>query len=335
MRLITACICCMLITVLFMGCGNEWKAQAPASASSSVTVDTFDGYAGQGRIISQTFYEVPKRVLAVSESSIDNMLFLELQDHIAAVSSCTADERWPGTDKYRLFYKLADYGYPSKEAVLGLQPDLIVSWGSLFGDSALGSVTYWHTKGIHTYVLSNTMPAKYSNGRKVENIIRDLRTLTQIFRIQDERLQKIDALQQRIDKLKQKAAAEPAEKRPSVVTIQYVYGNEFYGRGNTDMTTDIIAVAGGRSLDADIGGKKSVEYLIKQNPDVIMVVDMPRRPAEAKIRTMRVHPLLQRVTAVKHNQFFKIPYRAFYGGSVYTIEETERLHEYLKQCIRG
>ena len=325
-----ALIICVLFSLL-TGCGNlhtQKNENTLPQSEKAIVVENYDGYAGQGKLIKQTFTSVPQRVLAVSGSTLDNMIFLGLEKSVVAVSACTTDENYPEAKEYKPFRRLSER-YPSKEAVLGLKPDMIISWGSLFGDSALGTVEYWHKKGVHTYIWSNTVPSKASGPRTLKNIIKDLENLSRIFHVTGQSAEKITKLEKRLDSLKKKKNMIPEGERPGIVTIQYTYGNEYFARSDMDMTTDIIRQAGGVSLDDKIGGKKSIEHLIQKNPDIIMIVDMPSRPGKAKIESLKKNPLLQQVTAVKNDNFFLIPYRAFYGGSVYTIQAAEDLNTFI------
>lgn len=337
MRFIIICICCFSILISITGCTGQ-KKEITSCNLPPVRIDTYDGYAGQGKIVPQTFSKVPERILAVSESTVDNLMFLGLEKRIAAIAGCLTDQRYPEVQYLRCFHILTEGSqYPSKEAVLGFQPDMIVSWGSLFGESSLGSVSYWHGKGIYTYVLSNTIPGKKDKENKekriqrrnLENIIWDLRNLSRIFRIDEEYKTKIDALENRVKALRKNARSASEDNKPTVLTIQYVYGSEYFGRPATDLTTDIIAAAGGRSLDDEVFGKHSIEHLIKKNPDVILIVDMPHRPARQKAAALKKNKLLANIPAVHNNRFFFLPYRTFYGGSPYTIDETERLKDFL------
>ncbi len=321
-----------LILLLSSGCTSTSQPSEPA-AMTPIVIENYDGYAGQGKILRQVYERVPERILAVSEPVVDNLIFLGLQDKIAAVSECTVDSNWPHTKVYKDFRHLTEnYGYPSKEAVLELHPDMVISWGSLFGESSLGSVEYWHQKGMHTYIMSNTVPVK-SCSRKVENIIIDLQNLSKIFRIEKESAVKIEKLAARIAKLQSAVENIQESRRPGVITIQYVYGNEYYGRTDTDLTADIINLAGGRSLDDRFGGKKSVENLIKKDPDIILLVDMPKRPAAAKIKALQSNHALRNVKAIKNNNFFIIPYRAFYCGSEQTVMATEQLQTFMEKIM--
>ncbi len=107
-----------------------------------------------------------------------------------------------------------------------------------------------------------------------------------------------------------------------------MYENEFLGRASTDLTTDIIRLAGGISLD-EKGGKQSLEVLIEKNPDVILAINLIKRPAADAIKAMKEHPSLQKVNAVKNNKFLIIEHTAFYCGCLRTIESIEELAELL------
>ena len=58
---------------------------------------------------------------------------------------------------------------------------------------------------------------------------------------------------------------------------------------------------------------------------------MPQRPAAKKADTLRKNKLLANVGAIKSNRFFFLPYKAFYGGSPCTIDETERLKKFIQK----
>lgn len=334
MNIITKKIAAFLvICVLFAGgCSHKQAKDITGYAPGyPLILDNYDGYAGQGRTIRQVFTQAPQRVLAVSAPVIDNLIFLGLQDKIAAVAADGGGRYEPYEKEYGQLYKLTkNHAYPSKEAVLAQKPDMIIGWGSLFGDDALGSAGYWHEKGIHTYVMSNTVPTSASGVRKVENIITDLQNIARIFAAESSRTKdKIDGLKGRLDRISRQTRELPEKDRPTVVTIQHVYGNEYFGRSYSDMTADIIWQAGGKALDSGLGGRQSIEYLVEKNPDIIMLVNMQGKSAALNIEQLKNNKVLRNVSAVKNNNFFVIEYRAFYCGSFHTIEAVEKLYDFI------
>ena len=221
----------LIFSMAGFGCSYQSRQADTSLADAPVVIKNFDGYAGGGRLIQQSFNKVPQRVLAVSLPVVDDLIFLGVQDRIVAISACYSKNYVPYEDEYAKLRRLTEgTGYPSKEAVLGLQPDLIVSWGSLFGDSALGSVEYWQRKGIHTYVMTNTVPTRATGRRKVEYIVNDLQQLAKIFRVEEKAQKKIAYLQSRIAKLRMHSESIAEAKKPKVLTLQHLYGNEYFGR---------------------------------------------------------------------------------------------------------
>ena len=321
----------LIFSMAGFGCSYQSRQVDTSLAEAPVVIKNFDGYAGDGRLIQQSFNKVPQRVLAVSEPVVDDLIFLGVQDRIVAISACYSKNYVPYEDEYAKLTRLTEgTGYPSKEAVLGLQPDLIVSWGSLFGDSALGSVEYWQQKGIHTYVMTNTVPIKASGRRRVEYLVDDLQHLAKIFRVEEKAKDKIAGLKKRIQALKLQSREIPEANKPKVVTLQYLYGNEYFGRTASDLTADMIALAGGISLDDKLGGRKSVEYLVKLDPDMLVVIDTETTPVNDKIKALCEHKVLNRLKAVRNNKIFVVQHRAFYCGSLRTVETVEAMQKYIE-----
>lgn len=322
-----------LILILNFSEVNKNVILLKQSEGGDVTLlDTYDGYAGSGRKVKQIFAGPPQRVVAVSESVVDNLLFLGVQDRLVAIAAIPPGPHSPYESEYQELKRIADNSsYPSREAFLLQNPDIIIGWGSLFSDIALGSVNDWHRRNIHTYVMSNTIPTVSSGNRRVANIFTDLQNLAAIFRVSEDNREKIKKLESRLAYIEEKTLGLEKDQRPTILTVQHVYGNEYFGRNATDLTADISYIAGGRSLDDEISGKQSVESLIKKNPDIIMVVDMQGRSAQQKINDLKNNRLLRNVTAVKNNNFFIIEHRAFYCGSFRTIEALEKLNRFIEE----
>lgn len=110
----------------------------------------------------------------------------------------------------------------------------------------------------------------------------------------------------------------------TVLTVQMVYENEFFGRTSTDFTHDLIEKAGGICLD-EAFGKQSIENLIKLNPDVIVVINRTDSPAQEKIDSLKANPSLASVPAVANDRFVSLDYVDFYGGNYETIDAIEHL----------
>jgi len=52
-----------------------------------------------------------------------------------------------------------------------MEPDMIFSWYSYFGEDNMGEVDFWHERGIHTYISGNSGAAM---DRTLENEYTDI-----------------------------------------------------------------------------------------------------------------------------------------------------------------
>ena len=115
--------------------------------------------------------------------------------------------------------------------------------------------------------MSNTVPGL--GDRKVSWILNDIENLGKIFDVEDRANELIAEIQSRLDAVAARTANIPEEERPRVATVQFMYENEYGGRASTDLTTDIINLSGGISLD-EAGGRMSLEMCIRDRPMAVL-----------------------------------------------------------------
>ena len=333
----------LLCAVLLAGCGGS-SPSSPASSPDTtqstghypVTIQNYDGYieSNKGAVVEETYDKAPERILVYSQPVTEILIGLGLQDKIVATGHAQSPVYEPYADiisKIPTYEVNPDGNYPIKEVMLSYDPDIIVGWGSSFQDGSLGSVNEWHDRGIHTYIFNNTVPGL--GDRKVSWIIDDIEKLGQIFDVEDRADEMIADIQARLDADKAATADIPDADRPGVLTLQFMYENEFTGRSLTDLTADIINLAGGTSLDEGGGSKQSIEVLIDKNPDIILVVNQLTNPADKTIEMIKQNPQLQNLEAVKNNRFMVVEHAAFYCGSMRTIDAIDELSATITQIM--
>ena len=225
------------------------------------------------------------------------------------------------TNKRVLFQGKAATSRIAKEVVLDQEPDMIVGWGSLFAEDALGPVSEWNDRGVGTYLMNNTVSGL--GNRTVEFLYDDIETLGQIFDVEDAAQAMIDDMKTRIAAIGEKVSALPDEQRVRVVTVQYVYENEFLGRGGTDFNRALTELAGG--IQVNDNGEQSMEVLIDLDPDVLVILDLSSSPAQEKIDAIKANPTLQNIKAVQNDRFVVLDHAAFYCGGPRTVEAIETL----------
>ena len=198
------------------------------------------------------------------------LVSLGLSDLIVATAHRTSTP-WPETAaEYESLNFLAMDDYPSKEVVLSLEPDLIVGWGSLFADDALGATSDWNDRGINTYLMKNTVSGL--GKRNFEFLIQDIENFGKIFDIEEKTDALVADIRSRLAAVEARTADIPEDERPTVLTVQMLKDNEWFARADTDLTANIIELAGGKCLDEEYG-YASMEVLIDKNPDAILVID--------------------------------------------------------------
>ena len=215
-----------------------------------LTITTYDY---DGNEIETTYEKAPEKVLAVYQGSIETMLALGLEDHLVATAGL--DNEVP-EDLKEAFSKTnyLDEFTPSLETVTMLEPDMILSWSSLFSDKNLGNVTDWIDKGCNTYYNTNTRP---DGDRTLENEFTDILNLGKIFDVQDKAQAIVDDAKAVIDKTL--TATADVEEKPSVMVLEPL-GEDITNYGAKSLGGDMVTQLGATlaNPDASTVGKEDI-----------------------------------------------------------------------------
>lgn len=294
-------------------------AQTPDGGAQSahypVKVTTYN-YAGEP--VETVYEKAPERVIAVYQGCIETMIALGLEDHVAASYGLDNEvkEAWKaGFDKMN--YQTEPFA-PDKEMVTMQQPDLIFSWGSLFGEKNLGDVSNWIGKGINTYMNSNTVP---NGSRTLENEYTDILTIGTIFDVE----QKAQAL---VDEMKSSIAQTlDAAKGSEPVRVMVVepLGDSITNYGAQSLAGDMVTALGGELAvpDASQIGK---EDLIAADPDVIFVVymaysgDDPEQVKADQLAVIQDDPALSTLSARQNGRIHLIMLGDMYASGPRTLD---------------
>lgn len=253
---------------------SEENPESAEEASSKKTVYplTITTYATDGSEIQTVYEKAPEKVLAVYQGCIETMLALGLEDHLVATAGL--DNEVPD-DQKAAFSKTnyLDEFTPSLETVTMLEPDMIFSWGSLFGEKTLGNTQNWIDKGVNTYMNSNTHPRYEGNtySRTLENEYTDILNIGQIFDVQDKAEAIVQEMKDTIAAVE--SATADITERPTVMILES-WGDTYTNYGAVDLGGDMVTKLGGVLVNPDASGVGK-EDIIAANPDVIFVVYMP------------------------------------------------------------
>ncbi len=297
----------------------EEETESETKTEYPLTITTYDY---EGNEIETVYEQAPEKVLAVYQGSIETMLALGLEDHLAATAGL--DNEVP--DDMKAAFSSVEYldeFTPSLETVTMLEPDLILSWSSLFNEDNLGDVTNWIEKGTNTYVNSNTRRGGYD--RTLENEYTDILNLGMIFDVQDKAEEIVNEMKDTVASVTE--AASEAGETPSVMIVEPL-GDSISNYGASSLAGDMVTSLGAELANAD-ASSVGKEDLIDADPDVIFVVympyagDDPETVMNDQLTVITEDESLQSLTAVQEGRVYPIMLSEMYASATRTQDGIE------------
>ena len=285
-----------------------------AATEYPVTIETTTR---EGEPLETVYEKAPEKVLAVYQGCIETLLALGLEDHIAAAAGL--DNEVP-EDQKAAFDTLnyLDEFTPSLETVTMLDPDMIFSWGSYFGEKTLGSAADWVEKGVNTYINSNTKGD--GSNRILENEYTDILNMGIIFDVQDKAEAIVNDMKDTISSVL--AQTETIEERPRVMVLEFL-GDSITNYGTSSLGGDMVQQLGGVLVN-DEYTSIGQEDVITANPDVIFIVYMPYSgddPATVEQENMSKlldNEVYQSLDAIKNGRVYPIMLSEMYASTTRT-----------------
>ncbi len=295
--------------------GQEEVVESLEEKENSHYPVEIENYNFAGEKTSQTITEKPEKVIAVYQNSIETMLALGLEDNIVAASGLDHPVKEEFTEAFEKINYLEEFA-PDKETVVMLEPDMILSWYSLFSDKNLGEVDYWNDKGIHTYMSQNSGAAE---DRTLENEYTDILNIGKIFDVEEKAEKLVNEMKDEISKVEEHTK-ELGEKR-RVLIIEKM-GDTIRSYGLNSLAGDMLT-----SLNAEIlspeGNDLSKEDIVSLNPDLIFSVYMDRGDEEIReesVTSFTEDPSLKSVAAIENDEVYPIALGEMYSSGIRTID---------------
>lgn len=296
-----------LPALLLVGCASPTAAPAstpePSENPFPLTISNCD--------TEVTLDAAPQSVVAIKSTSLEMMLALGLSDRVVGTAFLDGPvpEQWAA--EAADIPSLADK-MPSPEAVLDAAPDFVYSgWESAFTAEAAGTRGELSTLGVGSYVQP---AACQSAGAPAElhfdEVFREIEEAGSIFGVPDAAAAVVDEQRAQLDALEPVEGAPTAFWWSSAIDIPYVGA----GAGAPAM---VMEVAGLSNIAGDIDATWTPlgwETIIAANPDVIVVVDSLRNPAQGKIDHLTGNPATATLDAVANKRFVIVPFAAGEAG---------------------
>ena len=329
MKKIISLITLMLLIFSLSGCSKENNEnvvdtnQDVASENNNqhypVTITTYDY---EGNEIKTTYEKAPEKVLAIYQGSIETMLALGLEDHMVAAAGLDNEVDDSMKEAFEKVEYLTEFT-PSKETVTMLQPDMILSWGSIFAEDKLGDVNTWIEKGTNTYINTNT---RLNGDRTLENEYNDILNLGKIFNVEEKAEALVNEMKAEIEKVEEKAKSQ--DEKTSALIVEFLGDTSISNYGESSLAGNMVQTLGAE-LASPEGKNLGKEDIISLNPDVIFVVYMPYSgddPEEVKQTNLNYilkDSAFASLDAVKNNRVVPIMLGDMYASGVRTKDGIE------------
>ena len=291
-------------------------ATQPQSSHYPVTITNYN-YAGEP--VTYTYEKAPEKVIAVYQGCIETMIALGLEDHVLASYGLDNEVKDEWKDGFaRMNYDETVFA-PDKETVTLLEPDMIFSWDSYFGEKKLGDVAAWNEKGVGTYMNSNTVPG---GTRTLENEYTDILNIGKIFDVEDRAQALVDEMKAQVEAT---LAAAQGQEPVRVAVVEPTASGTITNYGADSLAGDMVTALGGELARPD-GSDMGKEDLVACDPDVIFVVymayagDDPDAVRAEQLAAIQDDPALASLSAVQSGRVHLIMLGDMYASGPRTID---------------
>ncbi|XVU22632.1 ABC transporter substrate-binding protein [Actinoplanes sp. CA-054009] len=299
----------MAAGLLLAGCGDAAAKTEPAAADSirncgvAVPVGT-----------------PPARIFAAFHNAIEAVYALGAGDKV--VGAAYLDN--PLRPEYAAQFTKAYYPeeYPSREEVLRLDPDFVVSgFTGAYTAEGLGTRAELDKIGIGSYLFTQYCPSADGKDQKdladndvsLDSVYGDLTDLGRVLGRTAEAEQLVAGMKKTVAGVESKLQGVA---KPRVAMLNRPGGGELRVFGTEDVATTIIEKAGGVQAFGDVPGRLTrigTEELIKRKPDVIVVpaccgADVGPAGAQEVIDGLKKDPALANVPAVRDGKIYAVTF---------------------------
>lgn len=295
---------------------SQPEESQPENNHYPVTITNYN-YAGEP--VEYTYEKAPEKAIVVYQGCIETMIALGLEDHVMGSYGLDNEVKDEWKDGFAKMNYDETVRTLDKETVTMKDPDFIFSWGSYFSDKKLGDVSNWNSKGIATYMSTNTAPG---GTRTLENEYTDILNIGKIFDVED----RAEALVNEMKTAVAEAVEATKDQAPVRVAVLEPYADgAITNYSAKSLGGDMVLQLGGELVKPE-GGEMSKEELILADPDVIFIVYMaydgedPETVKADKMALITEDPSLASLSAIKNGRVVPIMLGDMYASGPRTVD---------------
>ncbi|GAA4935722.1 ABC transporter substrate-binding protein [Streptomyces coeruleoprunus] len=271
------------------------SASSPAAAGFPYTVTNCG--------VTTTYEAPPRRAVTMNQHATEVLLALGLQDRMAGTAYLDDAVLPEFRDAYGRVKVLAKE-YPSKEVLLGADPDFVYGGYESAFDEGAGR----DRAGLERAGIATRLNVEYCTDGPVglEQLRTEVREVARTFGVPERGERLLREEQRRIDGVR---ARLKGVSRPSVFVYDSGDASAFTA-GGAGVGHQIVSLAGGENVFGDVDkafGDVSWEQVIARRPEVVVIYDYGGTSVEAKKRRLLNDPALAGVPAIRDKRFAVLP----------------------------
>lgn len=211
--------------------------------------------------------------------------------------------------------RVGGFGDPNIEKIISLKPDLVIVYESMDSPGKYSSV----------FKKRNLPYACFTTTSSIEHGLKQIRKMGILLGKEGEAEALIEKIRNEIEDLSRKIKSQ-IKTRP---LVYYWWGSGLGTYGNKAVINELIYLAGGRNLASKFSRQYfelSNEYVINQNPEVIVISYWQEEQQKTRIEEIKKRPGVNELKAVEENRIYLID-----GNSIHT---PIRFAEAIRNLIR-
>lgn len=230
-----------------------------------------------------------ERIISTAPSNTEILVELGLADKLVAIDTYSSDVEGISDDVEKI-----DFLNPDAEAIISLQPDLIIASGHNKSGSSDDPFKLVKESGISVVYIPSS--------ESIQGIYDDISFIADITNTKENGQKIVDNMKSQIDEIAKKGERIQDKKK---VYFEIAPAPNLYSFGNSTFLNEMIELIGAENILKDENGwiAPSAESIIDKNPDVILTnVDYIDKPIEE----IKSREGFENISAVKNNQIYQI-----------------------------
>ena len=230
-----------------------------------------------------------ERIISTAPSNTEVLVGLGLADKLVAIDTYSSDVEGIPNDVEKI-----DFLNPDAEAIIGLEPDLIIASGHNKSGSSDDPFKLVKEAGISVVYIPSS--------ESIQGIYDDINFIADITNTKENGQKIVDNMKSQIDEIANKAQNIKDKKK---VYFEIAPAPNLYSFGNSTFLNEMIELIGAENILKDENGwiAPSAESVIDKNPDVILTnvnyIDNP-------IEEIKSREGFENINAVKNNEVYQI-----------------------------